>query len=278
MPKSLVLVTLLMLAGGAVAAAAQSNPAVEEQNADRTRERVRQILDQYPPSLRQVLRCDPSLLTRGDYLTSYPTLAAYVAQHPDVVHNPAFFIGEPCTPADRGGIESRSQMAISLESIFVGLEVTLCVMFAIGTVAWMLRSGIDYRRWQHAMKVQTDAHTKLVDRLTSNDDLLAYVNSPAGQRFLTASPVTAAPPDSLAMPINAPINRILWSVQAGIIIAAAGIGLWIAKNNVVTEAAQALQVFAILAVALGLGAVVSAVASWLLSKQLGLVQSRVDHA
>jgi hypothetical protein len=128
------------------------------------------------------------------------------------------------------------------------------------------------------MKVQTDAHTKLVDRLTSNDDLLAYVNSPAGQRFLTASPVTAAPPDSLAMPINAPINRILWSVQAGIIIAAAGIGLWIAKNNVVTEAAQALQVFAILAVALGLGAVVSAVASWLLSKQLGLVQSRVDHA
>ena len=128
------------------------------------------------------------------------------------------------------------------------------------------------------MKVQTDAHTKLVDRLTSNDDLLAYVNSPAGQRFLTASPVTAAPPDNLTMPVNAPINRILWSVQAGIIIAAGGIGLWIAKNNVVEEAAQALQVFAILAVALGLGAVVSAVASWLLSKQLGLVQSRVDHA
>ena len=277
MAKSLVLVTLLMLAGGPAAAAAQPNPAVEEQNADRTRERVRQILDQYPPSLRQVLRCDPSLLTRADYLTSYPSLAAYVTQHPEVVHNPAFFIGGPCTLGG-GGLESRSQMAISLESIFVGLEVMLGVMFAIGTVGWILRSGIDYRRWQRAMKIQTDAHTKLVDRLTSNDDLLAYVNSPAGQRFLTASPVTAAPADSLAMPINAPINRILWSVQAGIIIAAGGIGLWIAKNNVVEEAAQALQVFAILAVALGLGAVVSAVASWLLSKQLGLIQSRVDHA
>ena len=107
----------------------------------------------------------------------------------------------------------------------------LGVMFAIGTVGWILRSGIDYRRWQRAMKIQTDAHTKLVDRLTSNDDLLAYVNSPAGQRFLTASPATAAPPDNLAMPINAPINRILWSVQAGIIIAAGGIGLWIAKNH-----------------------------------------------
>jgi hypothetical protein len=37
-------------------------------------------------------------------------------------------------------------------------------------------------------------------------------------------------------------------------------------------------VIAILAIALGLGSVVSAVASWLLSKQLGLVQSRADHA
>ena len=278
MSKSLVLLTLLVLAVSPVAAAAQSNPPVEEQNADRTRERVHQILDQYPPSLRQVLRCDPSLLTRGDYLTPYPSLAAYVTQHPEVVHNPAFFIGGPCTVGGGGGLESRSQMAISLENIFVGLEVMLGVMFGIGTVGWILRSGIDYRRWQRAMKIQTDAHTKLVDRLTSNDDLLAYVNSPAGQRFLTASPVTAAPPDSLAMPINAPINRILWSVQAGIIIAAGGIGLWIAKNNVVEEAAQALQVFAILAVALGLGAVLSAIASWLLSKQLGLVQSRTDHA
>ncbi len=278
MPKSFVFVTLLMLAGPPVVAAGQPNPSVEEQNAERTRERVHQILDQYPPSLRQVLRCDPSLLTRGDYLTSYPTLAAYVAQHPEVVHNAAFFIGGPCTAAGGGGIESRSQMAISLENIFVGLEVMLGVMFAVGTVGWILRSGIDYRRWQRAMKIQTDAHTKVVDRLTSNDDLLAYVNSSAGQRFLTAAQVTPLPADTLAMPVNAPINRILWSVQAGIIIAAAGIGLWIAKNDVVEEAAQALQVIAILAIALGLGSVASAVASWLLSKQLGLVQSRSDHA
>jgi hypothetical protein len=277
MPKSLVFVTLLMLAGSPIVAA-QQNPSIEEQNADRTRERVRQILDQYPPSLREVLRCDPSLLTRGDYLASYPTLAAYVTQHPEVVHNPAFFIGGPCTVGGGGRIESRSQMAISLENIFVGLEVMLGVMFGIGTVGWILRSGIDYRRWQRAMKNQTDAHTKVVDRLTSNDDLLAYVNSSAGQRFLTATPVTPVPPDTLALPVNAPINRILWSVQAGIIIAAAGIGLWIAKNNVVEEAAQALQVIAILAIALGLGSVASAVASWLLSKQLGLVQSRADHA
>jgi len=36
---------------------------VEEQNASETRERVRQILDQYPPVAPQVLRLDPSLIT-----------------------------------------------------------------------------------------------------------------------------------------------------------------------------------------------------------------------
>jgi hypothetical protein len=277
MRQSFVFITVLVLAGPPMAAAAQPNPAVEEQNAQATRERMRQILDQYPPSLRQVLRCDPSLLTRTDYLASYPTFAAYVAQHPEVAHNPGFFVGGSCG-AFGGGADSRSQMAVSLENIFVGLEVMLGVMFGIGTVGWIMRSGIEYRRWQRAMKIQTDAHTKLVDRLASNDDLLAYVNSPAGQRFLTASPVTPVPLDALAMPVNAPLNRILWSVQAGIVIAAAGIGLWIAKNAVVDEAAQAMQVIAILAMALGLGAVASALASWLLSKQLGLVQSRADHA
>ena len=62
-------------------------------------------------------------------------------------------------------------------------------MFGIGTLAWLLRSALDYRRWLRAMKIQTDAHTKIVDRLASNEDLLAYMQSPVGQRFLSASPM-----------------------------------------------------------------------------------------
>src|SRR5262249_37057064 len=157
-----------------------------------------QILEQYPPSLRQVLRCDPTLLNRPEYLATYPTLAAYVTQHPEIAHNPVFFLGGGC---GGGNMEPRSQVALSLESIFVGLEVMLGVMFGIGTVGWILRSGIDYRRWLRAAKIQTDAHAKIVDRLASNDDLITYMNSAAGQRFLTATAMAPAPVDSQAMPV-----------------------------------------------------------------------------
>ena len=275
MTKTCALLAVVVLAGSPATLLAQPTPSVDEQNAHETRERLRQMLEQYPPSLRQVLRCDPSLLARPEYMATYPTLAAYVAQHAEIGHNPSFFLSGGCGGGD---MEGRSQVAISLENIFVGLEVMLGVMFGIGTVGWILRSGIDYRRWQRAMRIQTDAHTKIVDRLASNDDLITYMNSAAGQRFLTAAPMGAAPIGTQALPVNAPVNRILWSVQAGVVLAVAGIGLFIAKSSIIDEAAQAMHVLAILVMALGFGFVLSALASWALSRQFGLVQSRTDHA
>src|SRR5436190_2030875 len=67
--------------------------AADERNANETKERLREIFQQYPPSVAQVLRLDPSMLTRPDYLATYPTLAAFLAQHPEVAHNPVFFLG-----------------------------------------------------------------------------------------------------------------------------------------------------------------------------------------
>ena len=274
------LAVMLLLAGAAAQAAAQQ-PAqtrpIEEQNASETRERLRQILDQYPPSVRQVLRCDPSLLGKPDYMATYPTLAAYVGQHPEVAHNPTFFMSGVCGGGG-GYADGRSQTALALENILVGLEVTIGIMFGIGTLGWVIRSAIDYRRWQHAMRIQTDAHTKIVDRLATNEDLLSYVQSPAGQRFLNATGFAPAALERVAMPVNAPVNRILWSVQAGIVLAVAGAGLWIAKGGIIDEAAQAMQVLAVLVMALGIGFVLSALAAYLLSKQLGLVSTESNHA
>jgi hypothetical protein len=222
-----------------------------------------------------VLRCDPSLMTRQEYMATYPTLAAYVAQHPEVAHNPAFFMRGDCGSAFS---DTRSQAAISIENIFVGFEFLLGFAFGFGALAWLIRSALDYKRWHHAVRIQTDAHNKIVDRLASNEDLLAYVQSPAGQRFLNASGLAPAPLERASMPVTAPVNRILWSVQAGIVLAVAGAGLWIAKNGILDEAAQALQVLAVLVMALGIGFVLSALAAYLLSRQLGLVSTDADHA
>jgi hypothetical protein len=285
-------VTAMLLAGLPATAAAQAParsapvpqveappapiPPADERNARDTKERLREILDQYPPSVAQVLRLDPSLLTRVDYLTLYPTLATFLSKHPEVAHNPVFFLGNV-----GGGpqyADSRTGVARAVENIFVGLEVMFGVMFGIGALAWLVRSAIDHRRWLRAMKIQTEAHIKIVDRLASNEDLLAYMQSAAGQRFLTSSPMAPPSMDRVAPPMGAPFNRILWSVQAGVVLTTAGAGLWLAKNGVIEEAAQAMQVVAILTMALGLGFVFSALASYGLSRQLGLVNAPADHA
>ena len=248
---------------------------VDERDARETRQRLRDIFNQYPPSVGQVLRLDPSLLTKPDYMAPYPTLAGFIAQHPEVAHNPAFFIGDSRFDVSE---TPRGQALQVVERIFEGGTVLIGVMSFFTLVGWLARALIDYRTWLRASKIQADAHAKLVDRLTANEDLLAYLQSPAGQRATMSS---TRPGLEIAMrAVGAPVNRILWSVQVGVVLAAGGLGLWFAKASVIEEAAQALNVVAVLAVALGIGFVVSALVAYALSRQLGLLdpEPRSTHA
>src|SRR5471030_1973637 len=116
------------------APAAAAAAVADERSARDTRDRLHEIFEQYPPSVAQVLRLDPSLLTKPEYLAPYPTLAAYLAQHPEVAHNPVFFIGGAFggQPSD-----NRTQAIRAVESVFEGLEVLLGIVTAILTFAWL---------------------------------------------------------------------------------------------------------------------------------------------
>jgi hypothetical protein len=247
---------------------------VDDQNARETRQRLHEVLNQYPPSVAQVLRLDPSLLTRTDYLAPYPKLAAFLSQHPEVAHNPGFFLGElRFDPAET----DKARAMNLLHDVLGGVAALIVFGTMVSLVAWGIRSLIDYVQWRHVTKIQTDAHTKLVDRLTANDDLLAYMQSPAGQRYLSWSPASF---ELAPRAVGAPVSRILWSVQAGVVLAVGGIGLWIAKSSVIEEVAQGLQVIAVLAVALGVGFVLSGIVAYILSARLKLFdpQPRSSHA
>ena len=183
-----------------------------------------------------------------------------------------FFLGEARL---NGADGNRKQALDALESILAGMGLFLAFLTMVSVVIWLVRAGIEYRRWLRATRIQTDAHMKLVDRLASNDDLLNYMQSAAGQRFLSSTPVAI---DASPQAVSAPLNRILWSVQAGVVLTASGIGLWFARFNVIDEAAQALYVIAILTIALGVGFVVSALLSYGLSRQLGLLHTDSNHA
>jgi hypothetical protein len=240
----------------------------EDRDARETRQRLMNILQQYPPSLSQVLRLDPSLVANTTYLAPYPTLAAFLAQHPEVAHNPSFFLGAVREESwNSAGAEKR--MAIELwGGIMAGIAGFTGALILIGVLGWLIRTLIDYRRWLRLSRIQTDVHTKLLDRFTNNEDLLAYMQTSTGRRFLESAPI---PIDAGPRVLGAPVGRILWSVQAGVVLAMGGAGLSYVSGRVVEEMREPLFVVGSLAMALGLGFIVSSVIAFLLARQLGLM-------
>jgi hypothetical protein len=268
--KRILLIATIVAIAGAPARAVQAQ-VVTDQNARETRDHLRDILSQYPPSLAQVLQLDPSLLTKDDYLTPYPALASYLKQHAEIAHNPTFFLGGfrfASAVANLDGQSPRAQAIREMKDALFFVMVLVGFVSAVGGIVYLVRAFIDHRKWLQAVKIQTDAHTKIVDRMSSNEDLLAYLQSPTGQRLMTLTPALTAPDFRGAA---APVSRILWSLQTGIVMAIGGAGLWIANGRLIEEVAQPLYVVAMLAIAVGIGFIVSAAASFVLSRQLGLI-------
>src|SRR5256712_357005 len=247
-------------------------PSTIDETARETRDRLRELLDQYPPSLAQVLRLDPSVVRGADSVAPYPRLAAFLAQHPEVAHNPVFFLGD----ARFNAPDMRNHAMNMLEGVLAGIAGLTVFGTIVCFLVWVIRSIISYRSWQRVVKIQTEAHTKIFDRLTNNEEMMAYIQSPAGQRFLTS---TSTAVDISPRTIGAPIGRILWSVQAGGVIALSRGGPFLAKSIVIEEVAQVLHVISVLAMAVGVGFVVSALVAYALSQRLGLLDSpRTTHA
>jgi hypothetical protein len=251
--------------------ATQSITIVQDQDAKETREKFELLLAKLPPAVGRVLKTDPTLLGNDTYLATYPALSAFLKQHPEVRSAPGFYFehvnAELWYPPRITGPENA---ALRIWSDILDGVAVFSVFTAIAlALMWIVRTIIQSRRWNRVSKVQTDVHNKLLDRFTANEDLLAYIQSPAGRKFLESEPLTL---DAQPKPLGAPLNRILLSVQVGVVLAAGALGLLFVSGRVISEVAQPLFAIGVLALAVGAGFVVSAAASFLLSRRLGLLE------
>ena len=259
-PSLAVRCALALVLTGAVA----SVPPAEAGDRHEVRRDLTNLLLRFPPELGQVIKLDPTLMQNPAYLEPYTELAAFLQSHPEVLRQPQYYLEDVSMPFEgpREGSAERMTMNVlgGLSAIFV-FAVTAWVL------AWLIKTLVAQRRWAQLVRVQTEAHNKLLDRFTGSDELLAYIQSPAGRRFLEATPIPVA--DAPA-PAASPTGRILGGVQIGIVLVAGGVGLRLVAGKLGGIAGVPISAGAMFVIAIGVGFVVSSAVSWYLSRRLGL--------
>jgi hypothetical protein len=232
-----------------------------------TREDLRALLRRYPPELGVVLKLDPTLFNNPSYLTNYPALATFIGQHPEVVHNPAFFLENVNFPSE--GEPDPASVRV-WRSIIGDVGGFVAFLVIISVLVWAIKTLIEQRRWSRLTAIQTEVHSKLLDRFTSNEELLTYLQSSTGKRFLELAPI---PLEAGPRPIAAPIGRIFWSLQTGLVMIATGIGFDLVSLRVNSQALYGIGVIGLL---IGIALVISAAIFYVLSRRFGLWQTSVS--
>jgi len=269
--------SLVALPRPALAQAQAASPqtiVVEDQNADKTREALEDVLKRYPPSLAYVLKLDPALLNNQAYLAPYPVLQQFLNKHPEVVRAPKYYFDEYTVRDSNGGYNynqmTPEQHAIDMwRSNIEGFQFLIGFLSVLSIFGWLIKSVVDHRRWNRQSKVQAEVHNKVIDRLASNEEMLAYVQSPAGAGFLKSGPAISF--NGNGRMAGAPYNRILWSAQAGVVFLALGLGFRWVNVNAPGEVTEMLHFFGLMGMSLGMGFIASAALAYVLSWRLGLL-------
>jgi uncharacterized membrane protein HdeD (DUF308 family) len=204
-------------------------------------------------------------------MANYPMLAAFLEQHPEIAHNPAYFVGQ--NRYEEQNINPRIEMIRAMHNGIEFAGVAIIVMTITIGILFLVRTVVEHWRWQRAMKAQADFNSKLIDRFASNAnlaELMAYLQSPQG-KALTDMP---AMPQAAPRAMGAPLSRIFWSLQSGIVLGALGAGLMVVSGTTDDlDVGPFLNGVGVVVLMIGIGFAVSAVVSYVLSQRLGLVQS-----
>ncbi len=256
-------------------AAAQAVPqAIDDESIGRVRREMFDLMRSNPRVV-EILRRDPSLLGDQAFIErNNPQLAQFLGQHPEVMRNPEFYlfsraggVGTDEAPWTTETERERVTMRLLNE---VGPFFVLLAFLSAGFV--LLRVLLENLRWKRTFKVQTDLHNKMLDKFSSNEELLAYVRSDAGKRFLESAilPINAEGPSRSGMSIA----RILIPLQVGVVLTLVGFGF----QNLRSEFHDygVVTVLGTLTLSLGIGFIISALLAWGIAIYMGLIPKRQE--
>jgi len=246
-----------------------------------TREQLLGLL-RMSPTLTQALETDPTLLADQDYVArTNPELAQYLSQHPEITRNPDFYLFANL-PEPRGKhvdslrrhedgnqfLNEEQAQAYVRRQQMGDITGSIFALLAGCALLWLIRLFLENRRWSRVFRQQSEVHSKLIDRFATNQDLLNYMETEPGKRFLEAAPIPVEFEHDQRMPGG--ITRILGPLQIGIVLTLLGAGLLILQRSL-PDIAAPLLIFGMVVMMPGLGFIISALIAWRMSVRLGLM-------
>lgn len=133
----------------------------------------------------------------------------------------------------------------------------------VGFVVWIIFSTI--RRYKTA-KLHAELQAKLLEKFGSGRELLDYVQSDAGKRFL----------ETVTVEQKTPYGRILGAAQVSIILILLSFAFLFLRGRV-AGAEEGFLVFGSITLSLGVGFGLAAAVSYYLSKSFGLLTENAEH-
>ena len=95
---------------------------------------------------------------------------------------------------------------------------------------WLTHVLLENRRWNRIFKLQTDVHGRLIERFGTSQEVLTYMSTDAGKRFLEATPIAVG--FERQAPVPSPVARVLTPLQIGIVMTLLGVGLISLRHNI----------------------------------------------
>jgi hypothetical protein len=136
------------------------------------------------------------------------------------------------------------------------------VAIIFGTFGWVVYTIATNIRKAHGARAVANLHSKLLDKCAASQDLIAYLESSSGQKFL----------DSAGAEAPQAWSRILNAMQAGFVLSLVGAAELIVRNlEHDFDTSDFLLISGAIALAIGLGFLISAVTSFALSRSWGLL-------
>ena len=137
------------------------------------------------------------------------------------------------------------------------------VPIVFGFLAWLVWAFFSTIRRYKIAKLQAEVQNKLLDKVGSGQELLAYAQTDAGKTLL----------ESLRVEGVSPHARIIVALQTAIVMISVGAAFLLLRNRV-DDAQQGFLVLGTLCTTLGIGFAVSSGASYYLSKSFGLLNGK----